>query len=130
MDLNRVVLIGRLTKDPELRFTPEGVPVTTLRIAVNRMRRKDGGQETDFFNIVVWRKLAELCAEYMKKGRLVAVEGRLRRRSWTTSEGQLRSDVEIVADNVQFLDRPAKEGEEEFMEALPPEESPEDEVPF
>lgn len=128
MDLNRVVLIGRLTKDPELRFTPEGVPVATLRIAVNRMRKKDGSQETDFFNIVVWRRLAELCAEYMKKGRLVAVEGRLRRRSWTTSEGQPRSDVEIIADNVQFLDRPSKEGE--FMKELPPEEAPEDEVPF
>lgn len=128
MDLNRVVLIGRLTRDPELRFTPEGIPVATLRIAVNRMRRKDGSQETDFFNIVVWRRLAELCAEYMKKGRLVAVEGRLRRRSWTTSEGQPRSDVEIIADNVQFLDRPSKE--EGFMEKLPPEEAPEDEVPF
>jgi single-strand DNA-binding protein len=128
MDLNRVVLIGRLTKDPELRFTPDGVPVATLRIAVNRMRRKDGSQDTDFFNIVVWRRLAELCAEYMKKGRLVAVEGRLRRRSWTTSEGQPRSDVEIVADNIQFLDRPSKE--EGFMEEIPAEETPEDEVPF
>ena len=128
MDLNRVVLIGRLTKDPELRFTPDGIPVANLRIAVNRPRRKDGSQEADFFNVVVWRRLAELCAEYMGKGRLIAVEGRLRRRSWTTSEGQTRSDVEIVADSVQFLDRPPKE--EGFMEEIPSEEAPENEVPF
>jgi single-strand DNA-binding protein len=116
MDLNRVLLIGRLTKDPDLRFTPDGIPVATLRIAVNRRKSREGGEEADFFNVVAWRKLAELCAEYVGKGRLIAVDGRLRRRSWRTSEGQPRSDVEIVADSIQFLDRPARSTDESFFE--------------
>lgn len=105
MSLNRVVLIGRLTKDPELRFTPDGTPVTTLRLAVSRPAPKEGQPGADFFNVVVWRKLAELCSEYLGKGRLIAVEGRLRRREWKTAEGQPRSDVEVIATNIQFLDR-------------------------
>lgn len=136
MSLNRVVLIGRLTKDPELRFTPDGTPVTTLRLAVSRPTSKEGQPGADFFNVVVWRKLAELCSEYLGKGRLVAVEGRLRRREWKTAEGQPRSDVEVVATNIQFLDRKA-EGLElkevvEEEKALPaPEEIDIDEdIPF
>lgn len=107
-NLNRVVIIGRLTRDPELRFTPSGIPVAKFGVAVNRRRTNSDGEkveDTSFFNVVVWRKLAELCADYLSKGRTVAIDGRLQSRSWETQDGQKRSTVEIVADNVQFLDR-------------------------
>ncbi len=107
-NLNRVIIIGRLTRDPELRFTPSGIPVAKFGVAVNRRRTNSDGEkveDTSFFNIVVWRKLAELCADYLSKGRTVAIDGRLQSRSWETQDGQKRSTVEIVADNVQFLDR-------------------------
>lgn len=104
--LNRVVLIGNLTRDPEIRSTPDGTSVANLGIAVNRpWTNKQGERTTDFFNIVAWRKLAELCGQYLSKGSPVAIEGRLQSRSWETAEGQKRSTVEIVADNVQFLSR-------------------------
>lgn len=106
--LNRVILIGNLTRDPELRFTPTGSPVAGFGLAVNRVYTNKQGEKVenvDFFNIVVWAKLAELCAEYIHKGSPVAVEGRLQSRSWETEDGQKRSTVEIVAENVQFLAR-------------------------
>lgn len=104
--LNRVILVGNLTRDPELRFTPSGSPVAGFGLAVNRTYTNKQGEKVenvDFFNIVVWAKLAELCAEYLKKGRPVALEGRLSSRSWETEDGQKRSVVEVVAENVQFL---------------------------
>ncbi|MHB8779948.1 MAG: single-stranded DNA-binding protein [Candidatus Geothermincolia bacterium] len=104
--LNRVILIGNLTRDPELRYTAGGVPVCTLRLAVNRnFKNQQGETETDFFNVSAWRQRAELCAEYLSKGRPVAVEGRLQSRSWETEDGQKRSAVDIVADNIVFLGR-------------------------
>ena len=106
--LNRVILIGNLTRDPELRFTPSGSPVAGFGLAVNRVYTNKQGEKVenvDYFNIVVWAKLAELCAEYIHKGSPVAVEGRLQSRSWETEDGQKRSAVEIVAENVQFLAR-------------------------
>lgn len=104
--LNRVILIGRLTRDPELRYTPTGVAVTNFRIAVNRpFRNQQGEIEADFFNVVCWRKLAETVAQYMTKGRLVAVDGRLQTRSYQTADGQNRWVTEIVAESVRFLDR-------------------------
>lgn len=104
--LNRVILIGRLTRDPELRYTPTGVAVTNFRIAVNRpFRNQQGEFEADFFNVVCWRKLAETVAQYMTKGRLVAVDGRLQTRSYQTADGQNRRVTEIVAESVRFLDR-------------------------
>ncbi len=136
MSLNRVVLIGRLAKDPELRFTPDGTPVATLRLAVSRPPTKEGQQGADFFNVVVWRRLAELCSEYLGKGRLIAVEGRLRRRDWKTSEGQPRSDVEVVASNIQFLDRkvegvePKEVSDSTKDETLPEEIDIDEEIPF
>lgn len=104
--LNRVVLIGNLTKDPEVRSTPDGTSVANLRLAVNRAwTNKQGEREADYFTIVVWRKLAELCGQYLSKGSPVAIEGRLQSRSWESAEGQKRSTIEVVADNVQFLTR-------------------------
>ncbi len=102
--LNRVVLVGNLTRDPELRATPNGYTVANFGIAVNRIRaNKQGEKEADFFTIITWNKLADICGQYLKKGSPVAIEGRLQSRSWETSEGQKRSTVEVVADNVQFL---------------------------
>jgi len=106
MALNRVVLVGNLTKDPELRSTPDGASVATLRLAVNRpWANKQGKREADFFTVIAWRKLAELCGQYLSKGSPVAIDGRLQSRNWETSDGQKRFAVEVVADNVQFLSR-------------------------
>lgn len=105
--LNRVILIGRLTRDPELRYTPNGVAVASFGIAVERpFANQQGEREVDFINIVVWRKQAENCANHLGKGRLVAIEGRLQVRSYENSEGQKRTVSEVVADSVQFLDWP------------------------
>lgn len=104
--LNRIILIGRLTADPELRYTPNGTAVATFSLAVDRPRANQNGErETDFINIVVWNKLGELCAQYLKKGRMAAVEGRLQIRSYENREGQRVRVAEVVADNVRFLDR-------------------------
>ncbi|WP_048601613.1 single-stranded DNA-binding protein [Rubeoparvulum massiliense] len=103
--INRVVLVGRLTRDPELRYTPSGVAVATFTLAVNRTyKNAQGEREADFINIVVWRQLAELCANYLKKGRQAAVDGRLQTRSYENNEGRKVYVTEVVAENVQFLD--------------------------
>ena len=105
--INRVVLVGNLTKDPELRHTPSGMAVCNLRLAVNT-RRKDGasGQWTEkpnYFDITVWGNQGENCAQYLSKGRPVAIDGRLEWREWDAQDGTKRQAVEIVADAVQFL---------------------------
>jgi single-strand DNA-binding protein len=100
--LNRVILIGRLTRDPELRYTPNGAAVCNFTLAINR---KFNREETDFIDIVVWQKLAENCANYLGKGRLAAVEGRLQVRTYETQEGQKRKVTEVVAEDVRFLDK-------------------------
>ncbi len=117
--LNNVVLIGNLTRDPELRYTPSGIPVCTLRLAVNRnFTNQQGEIETDFFNVVVWRNQAEKCAEYLSKGRQVAITGRLQSRSWEGNDGQRRSAIEVVADRVVFLGRRGQreEGVDDLVE--------------
>ncbi|MFS1510958.1 single-stranded DNA-binding protein [Chengkuizengella sp. SCS-71B] len=103
--MNRSILIGRLTKDPELRYTPSGVAVTQFTLAVDRPFTNGQGQrEADFINIVTWRKLAETCANYLRKGRLTAVEGRIQVRNYENNEGRRVYVTEIVADNVRFLE--------------------------
>jgi single-strand DNA-binding protein len=109
--LNRVILIGRLVADPELRVTPGGISVATFRIAVDRnFKNQQGEYDTDFFNIVTWRKLAEVVSKNIGKGRLVGVDGILQSRQYQNKEGQNRTVVEVVADRVQFLDRPRSSG--------------------
>ena len=106
--LNRVLLIGNLTRDPELRYIPSGQPVTTFTVAVNRTYLSATGEkkeDVNFLRIVVWGKRAEVCHEYLKKGSPVFVEGRLQSRSWEGTDGQKRNTVEVVAQNVQFLSR-------------------------
>ena len=102
---NKVILMGNLTRDPELRYTPAGKAVTNFSIAVNRKYKVDEQwkEDTDFFDIVVFGKQAENCSEYLRKGRPVLVDGRLQQRRWETDEGQKRSKVEVVAMTVQFL---------------------------
>jgi single-strand DNA-binding protein len=105
--INRVVLVGNLTRDPELRHTPSGMAVCSLRIAVNT-RRKDAatgewGEKPNYFDITVWGNQGENCAQYLAKGRPVAVDGRLEWREWEAQDGSKRQAVEIVADSVQFL---------------------------
>jgi single-strand DNA-binding protein len=107
--LNRIILIGRLTKDPELRYTPSGLAVAKFTLAVDRRQAKDREKETDFIDIVVFQKMAETCANYIGKGRLVAVEGRLQVRSYDDNQGIRRRAAEVIAENVRFLDWP-KEG--------------------
>ena len=108
--LNQVVLIGNLTRDPELRYTPDGTPVTSFTIAVNRpFVNRQGEREADFVPIVVWRKRAETCSEYLMKGSQVAVEGRLQVRNYEDKDGIKKWVTEVVARRVDFLQRLKKQ---------------------
>lgn len=145
---NKVLLMGNLTRDPELRYIPSGQAVCSFSVAVNRTYVSQSGEkkeEVSFIRVVVWAKRAEVCNEYLKKGSPVFVEGRLQSRSWEAQDGSKRSTIEVIAQNVQFLSRapraedvampenemPADEGSE-----MPPAKgaaqhtSGEDEVPF
>ena len=104
VSFNRVILAGNLTRDPELRFTNDGIPVCSFGLAVNRVRSRS--EEVDFFDISAWRELGETIANYKKKGDPILVEGRLQYRTWEAQDGSKRSKVDVVADNVQFLGRP------------------------
>ncbi|CAB4711710.1 MAG: single-stranded DNA-binding protein [Actinobacteria bacterium] len=106
-NINRVVLVGNLTRDPELRHTPGGTAVCSLRLAVNT-RRKDGAsgewtEKPNYFDVTVWGNQGENCAQYLAKGRPVAIDGRLEWREWEAQDGTKRQAVEIIADTVQFL---------------------------
>jgi len=130
--LNRVVLIGRLTRDPELRETSSGIAVANLALAVERdYKNQSGEREVDFINVQVWRKLAEVVTDNLQKGRLVAVEGRLQVRSYETQEGQKRRVSEVVAEKVQFLDWPKEKQETSGFAGFGTEVSfSEDDIPF
>ena len=104
VSFNRVILAGNLTRDPELRFTNDGVPVCSFGLAVNRVRSRN--EDVDFFDVSAWRELGETIANYKKKGDPILVEGRLQYRTWEAQDGSKRSKVDVVADNVQFLGRP------------------------
>ncbi|MEK7619347.1 MAG: single-stranded DNA-binding protein [Patescibacteria group bacterium] len=109
MDLNKVMLIGRLTKNPEVRSTPTGQSVTSFSVATNRSYKDASGQRQDkaeFHNIVAWGKLAEICGQYLTKGRRAYIEGRLQTRDWTGQDGVKRYSTEVIADNMIILDAP------------------------
>lgn len=111
--LNKIILIGRLTADPKARYIQSGIAITTFTLAVERnFANQQGEKETDFIDIVTWRKLAEVCANHLGKGRLVAVEGRLQIGSYDDSNGIRRKRADVMAENVRFLDR-GKESERE-----------------
>jgi single-strand DNA-binding protein len=134
VSINRITIIGNLGNEPEMRFTPSGRPVTSFRVATNwRYTTPEGErkEETEWFSVVAWGRLAEQCNQFLTKGRLVYVEGRLRLRTWDGQDGQRRARNEIVADRVKFLDRQAaiiaaenKTGESETGEIEP------DDIPF
>lgn len=102
--MNNVSIIGRLTKDPELRYTPSGVAVARFTLAVNRQYKKEGEQQADFINIVTWRKTAENTANFLRKGSLAGVTGRIQTGSYDGQDGKKVFTVEVVAENVQFLE--------------------------
>lgn len=109
MDLNRAMIIGRLTRDPEMRTTPQGTAVASFSIATNFVWTDANGQKQDkpeYHNIVAWRKLAEICGQYLKKGSKVYIDGRLQTRDWDGQDGVKRYRTEIIADNLIMLDRP------------------------
>ncbi len=134
--LNKVMIIGHLGKDPEMRYTPSGRPVTTFTVAVSRSWNSADGErhnETEWFNIVAWGNLAEICKQYLAKGQQVYIEGRLQTRRWDDKEGQKHTSVEIVASEMMMLGdrRDANHGSEE--QSAPVEGEPaasEDEFPF
>ena len=107
--LNRIVLMGRLTHDPELRRTRSDTPVCSFSLAVDRDYKRDGEKETDFIDIVAWRSTADFVSKYFTKGRMAVVEGRLQIRDWTDKEGGKRRSAEVIADNVYFGDSKPKD---------------------
>jgi len=134
VSLNKVMLIGNVGNDPEMRFTPNGNPVTSFRIATNRVFNTPEGerkQETDWFTVVAWNKLAEQCNQFLNKGKLVYVEGRLRNRTWEGTDGQKHFRTEVIASRVTFLDRQVAAGApEEKPEEVEGEENEPGDLPF
>jgi single-strand DNA-binding protein len=131
--LNRVVLIGRLTRDPELRYTQNGVAIASFILAVDRnYKNANGERETDFIPCVVWRQLAELCAEYLAKGKLAAVDGRMQVRSYEGQDGQRRYVTEVIAENVRFLSPKGSGENKESVDfnSVTHEVSMDDDIPF
>ncbi|MFW5438828.1 single-stranded DNA-binding protein [Paenibacillus apiarius] len=129
--LNKVILIGRLTRDPELRYTPGGVATTGFTLAVDRpYSNQNGESEADFIPIVTWRQLAETCANYLRKGRLTAVEGRIQIRNYENNEGRRVYVTEVVADNVRFLESNRNSGESQGSYSAPQQQERQPRDPF
>jgi single-strand DNA-binding protein len=139
-DLNRVIIIGRLTKDPDLRYTQSGSSVASFSVANNRSYTSSGGEKKEvvsYFNCVAWGKLGELLVQYCKKGHRIGLEGRLQQRSWEDQNGNKRSTVEVIVENFQFLQPKAGAGAAEEGMEMPPaapdtEANPfsDDDIPF
>lgn len=127
--LNKVFLIGNITRDPELRYIPSGSAVATFTVAVNRVFKSQTGEkkeQTSFIRVVVWGRRAEVCGEYLSKGSPVFVEGRLQSREWEGQDGQKRSVIEVIADNIQFLRMGESKGGGAGAGKQPPMPLPED----
>ena len=125
--LNKVLMIGNLTRNPELRYIPSGTAVTTFTVATSRRFKTASGEQRDevcFVRVVVWGRRAEVCAEYLSKGSPVFVEGRLQSRNWQAADGTKRSTIEVIAQDVQFLSRAPKAEQQAPPEPLMPEEEP------
>lgn len=136
-DLNKVLIIGRLGADPELRYTAAGTPVTTFRVAASRQWRDPNGNlhdETEWFNVVAWNRLAEICHQYLSRGARVYIEGRLQTRTWEDAQtGQSRSRVEVVAQDMILLEQ--RESRTDDLPSRPPRREPppdigDDDIPF
>ena len=132
MDVNKAMIVGNLTRDPELRTTPQGISVVNFGVATNFVYKNQEGQkveQVEFHNVVAWRKLAEIIGQYMKKGRRVLVEGRLQTRNWEANDGTKRQRTEIVADNIIFLDGRGADGPTPPTSDAPPMPSEQNEPP-
>lgn len=128
--MNRAIIIGRLVREPELRYTQSGIAICSFTLAVDRpFKDSSGEKETDFIDVLAWRKTGELCANYLSKGKLAAVDGRIQVRTYEAKDGSKRKAVEIVADNVQFLS-PKGEGAGPAQEAQMQGVESNDELPF
>lgn len=140
MNVNKAIIVGRLTRAPETRTTPAGQSVCSFGVATGRVWKDASGEKkekTDFHNIVTWGRLAEICQQYLVKGQMVFIEGRIETRNWTAADGTKRTRTEIVAENLQFGPKPRGITVEEVAaEETPPEETPPEEeinveeVPF
>lgn len=132
--LNKVLIIGHLGRDPEMRYTPSGRPVTTFSVATSRSWKTSEGErrtETEWFNIVAWGSLAEICNQYLKKGQQVYIEGRLQTRRWEDDDGNKRSTTEVVAREMTMLgDRRDRKDDEDGQEVGESDAGDEDEFPF
>ena len=131
--VNKMIIVGNLGSEPEMRFTPNGNPVTSFRVATNwRFTNSQGErrEETEWFTVVTWNRLAEQCNQFLTKGRLIYVEGRLRTRTWESQDGEKRFRNEIVADNVTFLDRQAAVAPEDKVEEAETGDLDPEEIPF
>ncbi len=131
--LNKVILIGRLGADPEVRYTPSGIPVATLRIATSEVWLNENGEreeKTEWHRVVVWRRLAEICGEYLSKGRQVYIEGKLRTRSWEDRDGNKRWTTEIVASTMKMLGSPPDKRQFEEPSIEEESEASYDDFPF
>ncbi len=136
--VNKVIIVGRLGKDPEVRYTPSGAAVANFTVATSEeWKDRDSGEKqerTEWHRIVAWRRLGEICGEYLHKGKEVYIEGRLQTRSWEDRDGNTRYTTEIVAQNMQMLGSPGKKGRAESPdESFPGEEPvniPDDDIPF
>ena len=137
MDLNKVMIIGRLTKNPEVRSTPSGQQVASFTLATNRVYKDTSGnkvEKSEFHNIVAWSKLAEICGSYLQKGKRVYIEGRLQTRDWTAQDGTKRYTTEVIAENMIMLDGPRGEQSLSDTSKQPSSQTPEEqtleEIPF
>ncbi len=136
--VNKVILVGRLGRDPEVKYTPSGVAVANFSMATSEeWKDKDSGEKkerTEWHRIVAWRRLGEICGEYLRKGSQIYIEGKLQTRDWEDRDGNKRYTTEIVAQNMQMLDSPAREGraqsEEERYPVEEPVSIPDDDIPF
>ena len=136
--INKVILVGRLGKDPEVRYTPSGAAVANFTIATSEeWKDKDSGEKqerTEWHRVVAWRRLGEICGEYLHKGSQVYIEGRLQTKSWEDREGNKRYTTEVVAQTMQMLGSPRKEGKTKSVEERYPDEEPisipDDDIPF
>ncbi|MEN6317394.1 MAG: single-stranded DNA-binding protein [Syntrophaceae bacterium] len=137
--VNRVLLIGRLGKDPEVRYTPDGMMVTNFTMATDEQRKDKNGQKiqrTEWHRIVTFGKLAEICSTYLSKGKLIFIEGRIQTRSWEDKDGNKRSTTEIIANNMQMLDSKGMTksqdtaDDNQFQQYSGVDQVPEEDVPF
>ena len=119
-NINRVILVGRLSNDVELKYIPSGKAVAKFGIAVGGRPRQDGTESVSFFNVVVWDKPAETCAKFLAKGKQVAIDGHLEQRTWTVQDGSKRSAVEIIAERIEFLQPKPASGDQKPADDTPP----------